>query len=136
MPVDVDAFPGEPSCRLSSFGFSGTIAHGAYVRAAGPRLMSSAPASSAFRRASPVARDREDPPAESRTVMPRDLFFATIAEHVVAGAAIFPGVGYVEVAAAGAAVEALLRVTFLRPRALTGGFELRCARAADGSFDV
>ncbi|KAH8073225.1 hypothetical protein JL721_3211 [Aureococcus anophagefferens] len=125
MPVDVDAFPGEPSCRLSSFGFSGTIAHGAYVRAAGPRLMSSAPASSAFRRASPVARDREDPPAESRTVMPRDLFFATIAEHVVAGAAIFPGVGYVEVAAAGAAVEALLRVTFLRPRALTGGFELR-----------
>ncbi|KAH8050887.1 hypothetical protein JL720_15276 [Aureococcus anophagefferens] len=125
MPVDVDAFPGEPSCRLSSFGFSGTIAHGAYVRAAGPRLMSSAPASSAFRRASPVARDREDPPAESRTVMPRDLFFATIAEHAVAGAAIFPGVGYVEVAAAGAAVEALLRVTFLRPRALTGGFELR-----------
>ncbi|KAH8073228.1 enoyl-CoA delta-isomerase 2 [Aureococcus anophagefferens] len=68
MPVDVDAFPGEPSCRLSSFGFSGTIAHGAYVRAAGPRLLS-APSSSAFRGA--VVRrsatiGRLAPPATAR----------------------------------------------------------------------
>lgn len=58
---------------------------------------------------------------------------ATFSEHVVGGAALFPGVAYVELAARrGAAL--LSRVSFLRPCVFAGDVSMRFA--GDGSFEV
>ncbi|KAH8074972.1 delta-3,5-delta-2,4-dienoyl-CoA isomerase [Aureococcus anophagefferens] len=109
VPLEVDggrATLAALACRLSSFGFSGTIAHGLS-------------ADTKFR------------------LLPR--VHATIADHVVNGAALFPGVGYVEIAASSVMATgsgedaALLDLTFVRPCVLTEDIEFMCSRSDDGA---
>ncbi|KAK7241742.1 hypothetical protein SO694_00152033 [Aureococcus anophagefferens] len=110
------------SCRLSSFGFSGTIAHGAF---ASRRDEASVPRRDRTRARSRTARAIREPE-------PR-CFAAPCAEHVVAGRVLAPGVAYVELALAASRAGALAGLAFLRPG--VGDFEPRVA-ARGGSFDV
>ena len=92
--------------RLSSFGFSGTIAHCLLVPYRPPptRLTVSV-ALSLFRRAvdAPVeirvfpARRRDD--ATATTLLTVVRVSGTIRDHLINGTVIFPGVGYLEIAA-------------------------------------
>ena len=94
------------SARLSSFGFSGTIAHCLLVPYRPPptRLTVSV-ALSLFRRAvdAPVeirvfpARRRDD--ATATTLLTVVRVSGTIRDHLINGTVIFPGVGYLEIAA-------------------------------------
>jgi acyl transferase domain-containing protein len=62
---------------------------------------------------------------------------ALVANHVVQGRAIFPGAGYLEMArAATAGRTALGGVFFLQPLAVEAGFLVECLVGADGRFEV
>ncbi|KAH8074973.1 hypothetical protein JL721_954 [Aureococcus anophagefferens] len=67
---------------------------------------------------------------------------ATLRDHVVHGRELFPGVGYVEIAASMLLARSyeeetdILDLNFTRPCALADGLEFLCAGAADGAFDV
>ncbi|KAH8048797.1 delta-3,5-delta-2,4-dienoyl-CoA isomerase [Aureococcus anophagefferens] len=163
MPLEVDggrATLAALACRLSSFGFSGTIAHGLFVHSTtGPAPVAAtlASAPSLFRAAEPVLQDSyhafAEPVLNGPYQVPQPLpanrafallprVHATLAEHVVNGVALFPGVGYVEIAAASVAARgfdeeaALLDLTFVRPCVLTADIEFMCSRSDDGGFEV
>ncbi|KAH8093681.1 delta-3,5-delta-2,4-dienoyl-CoA isomerase [Aureococcus anophagefferens] len=163
MPLEVDggrATLAALACRLSSFGFSGTIAHGLFVHSTtgpAPDAATLASAPSLFRAAEPVLQDSyhafAEPVLNGPYLVPQPLpanrafallprVHATLAEHVVNGVALFPGVGYVEIAAASVAARgfdeeaALLDLTFVRPCVLTADIEFMCSRFDDGGFEV
>ncbi|KAK7241741.1 hypothetical protein SO694_00152034 [Aureococcus anophagefferens] len=163
MPLEVDggrATLAALACRLSSFGFSGTIAHGLFVHSTtgpAPDAATLASAPSLFRAAEPVLQDSyhafAEPVLNGPYQVPQPLpanrafallprVHATLAEHVVNGVALFPGVGYVEIAAASVAARgfdeevALLDLTFVRPCVLTADIEFMCSRSEDGGFEV
>ena len=150
MPVDVvlrtTAFNGS---RLSSFGFSGTIAHGAFEArkpAASPIESKSLYRNRRF--VAPSDTTRLDWLLEAPSPQPSRLDEAVVfsgalsssaealfSHHVVGGSIILPGVGYVEMAFAASSSRALAAVAFLRPCALPepGRGEkcvLRCTRRA------
>jgi len=95
--------------RLSSFGFSGTIAHGAFGAPAEATLVRSNVLYSLYRgklstKNAPRLRVREgssttSPPSSTGTPLSAAVN-AAISEHVVGGGVLFPGVGYVEMAMA------------------------------------
>ena len=156
MPVDVvprtTAFSGS---RLSSFGFSGTIAHGAFEArrpAASPTYSKSLYRNRRF--VAPSGTTRLDwlleAPGPQQARVDEAVVFsgalsseaeALFSHHVVGGAIILPGVGYVEMAFAASSGRALGAVAFLRPCVLPepGRGEkcvLRCTRRATGALEI
>ena len=151
MPVDVVPRTSASSgSRLSSFGFSGTIAHGAFeARKAvtGPR-----DAKSLYRNRRLIAPSNttrlswlfDAPDPQQSGLDEADVFsgaLSSLAEvlfshHVVGGTIILPGVGYIELAFAASSGRSLTAVAFLRPCVLPepGRGEkcvLRCMRRAE-----
>ena len=130
MPVDVaprtTAFSGS---RLSSFGFSGTIAHGAFE--ARKTATSPTDSKSLYRNRRYVALVDTtrlnwllEAPGPQQARLDEAVVFsgalsasaeALFSHHVVGGTIILPGVGYVEMAFAAGASRALAAVAFLRP---------------------
>ena len=151
MPVDVvSRTTASSGSRLSSFGFSGTIAHGAFeVRKPATSPMDT---KSLYRNRRDVLSSdttRLDWLLEAPGPQPSRLDEAVVfsgalspsaealfSHHVVGGAIILPGVGYVEMAFATSSGRALEAVVFLRPCVLPepGRGEkcvLRCTRRSD-----
>ena len=150
MPVEVvsrtTAFSGS---RLSSFGFSGTIAHGAF-EARKTIVSRSNDSKSLYRNRrfiAPSDTTRLDWLLEAPGLQPSRLDEAVVfsgalspsaealfSHHVVGGAIILPGVGYVEMAFAASPGHATLTaIAYLRPCSLSGsidrsdkGCALRC----------
>jgi hypothetical protein len=140
--------------RLSSFGFSGTIAHGAFEA----RKTATTPTDSRSlyrnrRFVSPSDTTRLDwlleAPGPHQSRLDEAVVFsgalspsaeALFSHHVVGGTIILPGVGYVEMAFAASSGRALTAVAFLRPCVLPepGRGEkcvLRCMRRA-GALEI
>jgi 3-oxoacyl-(acyl-carrier-protein) synthase len=151
MPVEViPRTTASSGSRLSSFGFSGTIAHGAFeVRKPATSPMDT---KSLYRNRRDVLSSdttRLDWLLEAPGPQPSRLDEAVVfsgalspsaealfSHHVVGGAIILPGVGYVEMAFATSSGRALEAVVFLRPCVLPepGRGEkcvLRCTRRSD-----
>ena len=155
MPVDVTLRTTASSgSRLSSFGFSGTIAHGAFE--ARKTATSPADAKSLYRnRRHVISSDatRLDWLLEAPGPQPSQLDEAVVfsgalspsaealfSHHVVGGTIILPGVGYVEMAFAASSCRALAAVAFLRPCSLSGPGRgkkctLRCTRR-DSTLEI
>ena len=140
--------------RLSSFGYSGTIAHGAFeARKAvtGPRDAKSLYHNRRLIAPSNTTRlswlfDAPDP--QQSGLDEADVFsgaLSSLAEvlfshHVVGGTIILPGVGYIELAFAASSGRSLTAVAFLRPCVLAGPGRgekcvLRCTRRA-GALEI
>ena len=127
---------------VSSFGYSGTIAHAVVRHAAGmpPALV----APLVYRRHDFPWRDlphpfvqRPFPSSDSTTVFhsPAAAIVLLVSHHVVQSRVVFPGAGYLEVARA-AGAGALRGVYFLQPLvAETPGLIVECA-LSDGRFEV
>ena len=130
MPVDVaPRTTAVSSSRLSSFGFSGTIAHGAFE--ARKAVTSPSDTKSLYRnRRHVVSSDAtrlnwllEAPDPQTSRLDEAIVFSgalspsaeALFSHHVVGGTIILPGVGYVEMAFAASSGRALAPVAFLRP---------------------
>ena len=146
MPVEVvPRTLASSGSRLSSFGFSGTIAHGAFE--ARKPVMSLTDAKSLYRNRRSVAPS--DPirldwlleapgPQQSRldeavvfsgALSPSALFL--FSHHVVGGIIILPGVGYVEMAFAASPGHATLTaIAYLRPCSLSGSTDRSGERCA------
>ena len=110
------------AARLSSFGFSGTIAHALLISAGGQSWTQFAGGSSLYRRekAPWLAKSSGHLVTPSLHTEANDVNIRTLSvlsHHVVGGSILLPGVGYVEVAfAAGASRRAVLSaVAFVRP---------------------
>ena len=136
MPVDVaprtTAFSGS---RLSSFGFSGTIAHGAF-EARKTIVPMSSDSKSLYRNRRLVAPSNTtrldlllEAPGPQQARLDEAVVFsgalspsaeALFSHHVVGGTIVLPGVGYVEMAFAASSGRALAAVAFLRPCVLSG----------------
>jgi hypothetical protein len=156
MPVDVAprtiAFSGS---RLSSFGYSGTIAHGAFE---GRKIIVSLSndAKSLYRNRRLIACNETtrldwllEAPGPQQPRLDEAVVFsgalspsaeALFSHHVVGGTIILPGVGYVEMAFAASSGRALAAVAFLRPCVLPepGRGEkcvVRCTRRA-GALEI
>ena len=151
MPVDVVTRTTVSSgSRLSSFGFSGTIAHGAFE--ARKPVTSPTDAKSLYRNrrfVAPSGTTRLDwlleAPGPQHARLDEAVVFsgalspsaeAFFSHHVVGGTIILPGVGYVEMAFAASSGQALAAVAFLRPCVLSGPRRgekcvLRCTRRCD-----
>ena len=155
MPVEVvsrtTAFSGS---RLSSFGFSGTIAHGAFeVR---KPVTSPTDSKSLYRNRRFVAPGDTtrlgwlfDAPGPQQSRLDEAVVFSgalsTAAEaffshHVVGGTIVLPGVGFVEMAFAASSSRALAAVAFLRPCSSAGPGRgekrvLRCTRCT-GKLEI
>jgi acyl transferase domain-containing protein len=135
---------------VSSFGYSGTIAHAVLRREA------NVPKSSAMVQQRPGSKRRafmwRDAPHDfAQRLMPTESEEGTItfrspamgalhdlvADHVVLGRIIFPAVGYLEMARAAAVTEeALQGVFFLNPLAIeAAGLLVECV-VCDGRFEV
>ena len=130
MPVDVvprtTVFNGS---RLSSFGFSGTIAHGAFE--ARKTVTTPTDTKSPYRNRRFVVPSNTtrlswlfDAPDPQQSRLDEAVVFsgalsssaeALFSHHVVGGMIILPGVGYVEMAFAASSGRALAAVAFLRP---------------------
>ena len=156
MPVEVaPRITASSGSRLSSFGFSGTIAHGAFE--ARKPVTTPTDAKSLYRNrrfVTPSDTTRlgwlmEAPgPQQSRpdeaVVFSGALSLAAEAlfsHHVVGGTIILPGVGYVEMAFAASSSRALAAVAFLRPCVLSGPGRgekcvLRCTRRATEALEI
>ncbi|KOO53619.1 type i fatty acid, partial [Chrysochromulina tobinii] len=136
---------------VSSFGFSGTIAHALMQRAedgssgAASGLMQPVP-QLAFRRSAFTWRESAHPFIQQRIASSQEgvLFrsplvgavHALVADHVVQGRVIFPGAGYLELARAASGSSALQAVFFLQPLALeSAGSYIECSVTA-GSFEI
>ena len=132
MPVDVVPRTTTVSgSRLSSFGFSGTIAHGAFEARKPAAFTGTADSKSLYRNrrfVTPSATTRinwllevpgaQQPPLDEAVVFSGALSpsaEALFSHHVVAGAIILPGVGYIEMSFAASSGRALTGVAFLRP---------------------
>jgi len=157
MPVDVaprtTALSGS---RLSSFGFSGTIAHGAFE--ARKTIVSMSNDSKSLYRGRRFITSSEttrldwlleapgpqEPRPDEAVVFSGALSPSALllfSHHVVGGTIILPGVGYVEMAFAASSSRALTAVAFLRPCVLPepGRGEkcvLRCRRRATGALEI
>ena len=151
MPVDVvSRTTASSGSRLSSFGFSGTIAHGAFE--ARKPVTSPTDTKSLYRNRRFIApRDTTrldwliDAPGSQPSWPDEAVVFSgalspsallLFSHHVVGGTIILPGVGYVEMAFAANTSRALTAVAFLRPCVLPepGRGEkcvLRCTRRSD-----
>jgi len=156
MPVDVaprtTALSGS---RLSSFGFSGTIAHGAFE--ARKTIVSMSNDSKSLYRGRRFITSSEttrldwlleapgpqEPRPDEAVVFSGALSPSALllfSHHVVGGTIILPGVGYVEMAFAASSSRALTAVAFLRPCVLPepGRGEkcvLRCTRRS-GALEI
>ena len=151
MPVDVvPRTIAASGSRLSSFGFSGTIAHGAFE--ARKPVTSPTDSKSLYRNRRSVAPS--DPirldwlleaPGPQQSRLDEAVVFsgalssaaeALFSHHVVGGTIILPGVGYVEMAFAASSGRVLTGVAFLRPCMLSGPSRgencvLRCTRRGE-----
>ena len=155
MPVEVIPRTTKLSgSRLSSFGFSGTIAHGAFE--ARKPVMSPTDAKSLYRNRRFVALRETtrldwllEAPGPQQPRLDEAVVFsgalspaaeALFSHHVVGGTIILPGVGYVEMAFAASSGRALAAVAFLRPCSLSGPGRqkcmLRCTRRATGALEI
>ena len=155
MPLDVvPRTTSSSGSRLSSFGFSGTIAHGAF-EARKTRVSRSNDSKSLYRnrRFAPSNKTRLDwlleAPGPQQSRLDEAVVFsgalsssaeALFSHHVVGGTIILPGVGYVEMAFAASSGRALAAVAFLRPCVLSGPGRgersvLRCTRRA-GALEI
>ena len=136
MPVDVAPRTTAVSgSRLSSFGFSGTIAHAAFEARKTVVTMSN-DSKSLYRNRrflTPIDTTRLDwmieAPGPQQSRLEEAVTFsgalsssaeALFSHHVVGGTIILPGVGYVEMAFAASSGLALTAVAFLRPCVLSG----------------
>ncbi|KAH8074971.1 enoyl-CoA hydratase/isomerase [Aureococcus anophagefferens] len=129
--------------RVSSFGYSGTIAHGAVHRGPEPAALAAARAArGSFYRKKAAAEIPFFPAVISTNGATVSMVVnAVIADHVVGGSALFPGVGYVEIAASdvcrsGAGDAVVTDVKFIRPCILGAGSAMLYERTADGGFEV
>ena len=151
MPVDVVLRTMASSgSRLSSFGFSGTIAHGAFE--ARKPATSPTDATSLYRNRRSIAPSDTtrldwllEAPGPQQSRLDEAVVFsgalspsaeALFSHHVVGGTIILPGVGYVEMAFAASSGRALAAIAFQRPCVLPepGRGEkcvLRCTRRAE-----
>ena len=156
MPVDVvPRTTASSGSRLSSFGFSGTIAHGAFE--ARKRVTTLTDSTSLYRNrrfVAPSDTTRLDwlleAPGPQQSRLDEAVVFsgalspsaeALFSHHVVGGTIILPGVGYVEMAFAASSGRALTAVAFLRPCVLLGPGRgekcvLRCTRRASGALEI
>jgi hypothetical protein len=157
MPVDVASRTTASSgSRLSSFGFSGTIAHGAFearkpVTSGSPSDSKSLYRNRRFITSSDTTRLNWllEAPGPQQSRLDEAVVFsgalspsaeALFSHHVVGGTIVLPGVGYVEMAFAASSSRALAAVAFLRPCVLPepGRGEkcvLRCTRRA-GALEI
>ena len=156
MPVDVvSRRTASSGSRLSSFGFSGTIAHGAFE--ARKPATSPADAKSLYRNRRFVvpsdttrldwlleAPGPQQPRPDEAVVFSGALSSSAevlFSHHVVGGTIILPGVGYVEMAFAAGSGRALTAVAFLRPCVLSGPGRgekcvIRCTRRATEALEI
>ena len=154
MPVEVvPRTIASSGSRLSSFGFSGTIAHGAFE--ARKPVTSPTDAKSLYRNRRFIAPSDttrlnwlleapvpQQPRLDEAAVFSGALSSAAEAlfsHHVVGGTIILPGVGYVEMAFAASSGRVLTAVAFLRPCVLSGPdggkkCVLRCTQQATGTL--
>ena len=133
---------------VSSFGYSGTIAHMLLQRSAGVASGTQLPVVQlAFRRRSFTWRESAHPFIQQRIASSQEgvLFrsplvgavHALVADHVVQGRVIFPGAGYLELARAASGSSVLQAVFFLQPLALeSAGSYIECSVTAAGSFEI
>ena len=172
MPVEIlprDSYQSSDSnamqtCRLSSFGYSGTIAHGAFG-IKGTSVMSdrTRDSKSLYRSRHPAGLGRnirywlswlvEMPGPKQSYSSLDDVVVGTLAplvqdsfsHHVIAGSIFLPGTGYVEMAFAAnqSQYNVLQGVAVTRPCVLpVPGFEsnwkciLRCTRRGTGLFEI
>ena len=145
LPSQVESMALAETGSLSSFGYSGTIAHATMRHTSGVAQASMAP---------PMHRQRafpwlvaSHPFAQERVASSEggDVFRsvatgalqAAIADHVVQGRMIFPGAGYLEMVRASASGGSALRgVFFLQPLAIEAGVvHVECA-VVRGGFEV
>ena len=131
---------------VSSFGYSGTIAHAVLRHAAATPMLDAAPSALVYRRRAFLWHGLPHPFAQCRLPTSSDgavairspaagALHALVAHHVIQGRVIFPGVGYLEMARA-AATTPLHGVFFLQPLAVeTPGLLIECA-LDDGGFEV
>ena len=151
MPVEVasrnTSFSGS---RLSSFGFSGTIAHGAFE--ARKPVTSPTDSKSLYRNRQFIASSEAtrlgwmiEAPGPQHSRLDEAIVIsgalspsaeALFSHHVVGGTIILPGVGYVEMAFAASSGRVLTGVAFLRPCMLSGPSRgencvLRCTRRGE-----
>jgi NADPH:quinone reductase-like Zn-dependent oxidoreductase/3-oxoacyl-(acyl-carrier-protein) synthase len=130
---------------VSSFGYSGTIAHAVLRHAGSDGALAGLTVSLTYRRRAFPWRDPPHPFVQ-RTVPASDgavvfqspaaiALHALVSNHVVQGRVIFPAAGYLEVARA-AGATALCAVYFLQPLvAEVPGLVVECA-VSDGRFEV
>ena len=137
---------------VSSFGYSGTIAHVVLsgnaaldVPAASVQCFAAAPLK--YRRRAFLWRDPPHPFAQRRLPCasaacvfrsPADgLLRALVADHAVQGRVIFPGAGYLEMARAATSGSTLNSVFFLQPLVVeVDGLQIECVITDDGVFQV
>jgi acyl transferase domain-containing protein len=130
---------------VSSFGYSGTIAHAVLRHARRDGGVAAVLPPLEYRRRSFPWRDPPHPfvqraiPTSDGAVVFRsstaDTLHALVADHVVQGRVIFPGAGYLEVVRA-AGATALHGVYFLQPLAAEApGMLIECA-VSNGRFEV
>ena len=156
MPVDVvPRTTASSGSRLSSFGFSGTIAHGAFE--ARKPVTSPTDAKALYRNRRFIAPSNTarldwllEAPGPQPSRLDEAIVFsgalsssaeALFSHHVVGGTIILPGVGYVEMAFAASSGRALAGVAFLRPCSLSGPGRgekcvLQCTRLATGALEI
>ena len=157
MPVDVvTRTAASGGSRLSSFGFSGTIAHGAF-EARKTIVSISNNSKSLYRNRRFVAPSNTtrinwllEVPGPQQSRLDEAVVFsgalspsaeALFSHHVVGGTIILPGVGYVEMALTVSSSRALRAVAFLRPCVLPGPGRgekrvLRCMQRDSGALEI
>ena len=148
LPVELSELSSETEAQggVSSFGYSGTIAH-AVLRSQKTASSPSSPVSTIgskrraflWRELSHPFAQRCMPPSSDGNVVFRSRaagnLHSLVADHIVQGRVIFPAVGYLEMARA-ASGSGLHGVYFLQPLAVeTPGLLIECA-VGDGRFEV
>ena len=156
MPAQSSGLAGAFAAGVSSFGFSGTIAHGAFEARKTIVSMSNDAKSLYRNRRFVVPSDTTrldwllEAPGPQQARLDEAVVFAgalsspaeaLFSHHVVGGTIILPGVGYVEMAFAAGSGRALTAVAFLRPCVLSGPGRgekcvIRCTRRATEALEI